>query len=390
VTQVKIKRLSYRWGYGLHTEAQDTKGNLCDDLYKYYGDTNYKNKIDKQLDDINKMLFLIVYFYWFLNINDYTKNYYIAEIYKDVMKNNTRTGGVTMDQLKEFLTPENIPLIAAAAAAAVAAVGVLIATVKDPLKQCYGGQEDRTNKGLDEHEDEAQQNLANYGSMLEAAQQITLKITPDMLSSLTVIGISKLEGEISPDEIKKAYKTAALKNHPDKGGNNESFIAVKKAYDKIIECCSSQNKIAELLQKVEQEQWFLDAIKGIKEINAQTQKNAVGIARVGEGIARMGEGIERLDQGIERVDQGIERVDQGIERVDQGIARLDQSQGEVRNDIAKVKEGNENTNEDLESIKKILSKVKSSEIKPPQATHAKFTEENHRTPLLAAGMFSPN
>ena len=341
MTQVKIKRLSYRWGYGLHTEAQDTKGNLCDDLYKYYGDTNYKNKIDKQLDDINKMLFLIVYFYWFLNINDYTKNYYIAEIYKDVMKNNTRTGGVTMDQLKEFLTPENIPLIAAAAAAAVAAVGVLIATVKDPLKQCYGGQENRTNKSLDEHEDEAQQNIVNYGSLLEAAQQQVLKITPDMLSSLKIIGIYNEGGEISPDEIKKAYKKAALKNHPDKGGNNDRFIAVKQAYDKIIECCSSQNQIAELLQKVEQEQWFLDAIKGIKEINAQTQKNAEGIARV--------------DQGIE-----------------------------------KVKDENENTTKDLEKIKKMIIEVKSSGIKPPPATHANFTEENHRTPLLAAGMFSPN
>ena len=187
--------------------------------------------------------------------------------------------------------------------------------------------------------------------------------------TLTVIGISKLEGEISPDEIKKAYKTAALKNHPDKGGNNDRFIAVKQAYDKIIECCSSQNKIAELLQMVEQEQWFLDAIKGIKEINAQTQKNAVGIARVGEGLARLDEGIERLDQDQREVRNDIALLGQGIEQ---------------------FKKGDENNNKDLESIKKMLSKVKSSEIKPPQATHAKFTEENHRTPLLAAGMFSPN
>jgi len=295
-----------------------------------------------------------------------------------------------MDQFKEFLTPENIPLIAAAAAAAVAAVGVLIATVKDPLKQCYGGQENRTNKSLDEHEDEAQQNIVNYGSLLEAAQQQVLKITPDMLSSLKIIGIYNEGGEISPDEIKKAYKKAALKNHPDKGGNNDRFIAVKQAYDKIIECCSSQNQIAELLQKVEQEQWFLDAIKGIKEINAQTQKNAEGIARVDQGIAR-------VDQGIARVDQGIARVDQGIARVDQGIARLAQSQVEASQGIArvdqgieKVKDENENTTKDLEKIKKMIIEVKSSGIKPPPATHANFTEENHRTPLLAAGMFSPN
>gem|GEM_PF-4623165 len=376
MAQVKIKRLSYRWGYGLHAEDQGTEGNLCNDLCKYHDDKDYKKEIDEQLDDINKMLFLIVYFYWFLNINDYTKNHYIAEIYKDFMQNNTRTGDLTMDQFKEFLTPENIPLIAAAAAAAVAAVGVLIATVKDPLKQCYGGQENRTNKSLDEHEDEAQQNIVNYGSLLEAAQQQVLKITPDMLSSLKIIGIYNEGGEISPDEIKKAYKKAALKNHPDKGGNNDRFIAVKQAYDKIIECCSSQNQIAELLQKVEQEQWFLDAIKGIKEINAQTQKNAEGIARVDQGIARVDQGIARVDQGIARLAQSQVEASQGIARVDQGIE--------------KVKDENENTTKDLEKIKKMIIEVKSSGIKPPPATHANFTEENHRTPLLAAGMFSPN
>ena len=252
-----------------------------------------------------------------------------------------------------------IPLIAAAA---VAAVGVLIATVKDPLKQCYGGQENRTNKSLDEHEDEAQQNIVNYGSLLEAAQQQVLKITPDMLSSLKIIGIYNEGGEISPDEIKKAYKKAALKNHPDKGGNNDRFIAVKQAYDKIIECCSSQNQIAELLQKVEQEQWFLDAIKGIKEINAQTQKNAEGIARVDQGIARLAQSQVEASQGIARVDQGIE----------------------------KVKDENENTTKDLEKIKKMIIEVKSSGIKPPPATHANFTEVSNRTPLLAAGMFPPN
>ena len=110
----------------------------------------------------------------------------------------------------------------------------IFAVLYQGLRQYYGGQEDRTEKSLNEHEDEAQQNIVNYGSLLEAAQQQTLKITPDMLSSLKIIGIYNEGGEISPDEIKKAYKKAALKNHPDKGGNNDRFIAVKKAYDKIF------------------------------------------------------------------------------------------------------------------------------------------------------------
>lgn len=38
----------------------------------------------------------------------------------------------------------------------------------------------------------------------------------------------------SLDEIKKAYKKLALKYHPDKGGNEEKFKEVKKAYDILI------------------------------------------------------------------------------------------------------------------------------------------------------------
>lgn len=32
-------------------------------------------------------------------------------------------------------------------------------------------------------------------------------------------------------QLKKAYKLAALKNHPDGGGCHESFLEIKKCYD---------------------------------------------------------------------------------------------------------------------------------------------------------------
>lgn len=32
-------------------------------------------------------------------------------------------------------------------------------------------------------------------------------------------------------QLKKAYKLAALKNHPDSGGSHESFLEIKKCYD---------------------------------------------------------------------------------------------------------------------------------------------------------------
>ena len=39
---------------------------------------------------------------------------------------------------------------------------------------------------------------------------------------------------ISQDKIKKAYKRAALKCHPDRGGSAEMFKALKNAYDDFI------------------------------------------------------------------------------------------------------------------------------------------------------------
>ncbi len=43
-----------------------------------------------------------------------------------------------------------------------------------------------------------------------------------------MLGVSK---DSTPDEIKKAYRKLAVKHHPDKGGDPETFKEMSSAYD---------------------------------------------------------------------------------------------------------------------------------------------------------------
>lgn len=46
----------------------------------------------------------------------------------------------------------------------------------------------------------------------------------------TILGISR---DASEEEVKKAYKKLAMKNHPDKGGDPEQFKRIQNAYERI-------------------------------------------------------------------------------------------------------------------------------------------------------------
>merc|ERR1719171_2655698 len=43
-----------------------------------------------------------------------------------------------------------------------------------------------------------------------------------------ILGVEK---DASPDVIKKAYRKLAVKNHPDKGGDPETFKEIQQAHD---------------------------------------------------------------------------------------------------------------------------------------------------------------
>ncbi|KAK2370151.1 chaperone protein dnaJ A6, chloroplastic [Trifolium repens] len=46
-----------------------------------------------------------------------------------------------------------------------------------------------------------------------------------------ILGVSK---SASPDDLKNAYKKAAIKNHPDMGGDPEKFKELAQAYEEWV------------------------------------------------------------------------------------------------------------------------------------------------------------
>ncbi|SVE28952.1 uncharacterized protein METZ01_LOCUS481806, partial [marine metagenome] len=53
-----------------------------------------------------------------------------------------------------------------------------------------------------------------------------------MIDPYSVLGVSR---NASKDDIKKAYRKLAMKNHPDRGGDETKFKEIKEAYERITE-----------------------------------------------------------------------------------------------------------------------------------------------------------
>jgi DnaJ-class molecular chaperone len=47
--------------------------------------------------------------------------------------------------------------------------------------------------------------------------------------------ISQLKKSTSLEELKKEYRKLALKYHPDKGGDHETFIEIQSEYERLCE-----------------------------------------------------------------------------------------------------------------------------------------------------------
>ncbi len=48
------------------------------------------------------------------------------------------------------------------------------------------------------------------------------------------LGLLETEPGASQEEVKKAFRSLAMKYHPDKGGDARLFIAAKQAYDYLV------------------------------------------------------------------------------------------------------------------------------------------------------------
>jgi DnaJ-class molecular chaperone len=64
-------------------------------------------------------------------------------------------------------------------------------------------------------------------------------VTAQTSRLLEIIGLNQATTEVTPENIKKAYKKMALKMHPDKNKDDpkatENFQSFQKAYDEIKE-----------------------------------------------------------------------------------------------------------------------------------------------------------
>ena len=55
------------------------------------------------------------------------------------------------------------------------------------------------------------------------------------MSSVDYYDVLGVEATASTDDIRNAYKAKAMKNHPDRGGDQETWTAIQKAFDTLTD-----------------------------------------------------------------------------------------------------------------------------------------------------------
>ena len=86
-----------------------------------------------------------------------------------------------------------------------------------------------------------------------------------MKDPYTILGVTKTD---SMEIIKKQYHKKLLTAHPDKGGNNEEFIKIQKAYKQIT------NDTSDYLNYTE---WSLESLATFLKVEQTVMKSVASI-----------------------------------------------------------------------------------------------------------------
>ncbi|GAA6617558.1 J domain-containing protein [Scytonema sp. NUACC26] len=65
------------------------------------------------------------------------------------------------------------------------------------------------------------------------SQQQTQQVYQPLSQLQESLNVLELDFPFTLEELKRAYRTKALKVHPDRGGSHESFVALNKAYKSL-------------------------------------------------------------------------------------------------------------------------------------------------------------